>query len=129
MTSFIPDELYQGYIKVPAGRWHTISLPFRDMTLTRLGKMAEVQRDIDGPFELESIGMLPSPKETLLQDVRTAELGGVVLPSHLRGTGFLLADGVDGPFKLEIDSVRAVPEVRAGAAVAEDGRRDESAMT
>jgi hypothetical protein len=57
VSSFFPDELYQGYISgLPGGRWFTLQLPFRDMTLTRLGRMSYVQRDLDGAFALESIG-------------------------------------------------------------------------
>lgn len=56
VKSFFPDELYQGFIKVPANKWLTIQLPFHQMTLTRLGKVADVQRDLDGTFEIESIG-------------------------------------------------------------------------
>lgn len=33
-----------------------MQLPFRDMTLTRLGRLSYVQRDLDGSFTLESIG-------------------------------------------------------------------------
>lgn len=57
VSSFFPDELYQGYISgLPGGRWFTLQLPFRDMTLTRLGRLSYVQRDLDGSFTLESIG-------------------------------------------------------------------------
>lgn len=57
ISSFFPDELYQGYITgLPGGKWFTLQLPFRDMTLTRLGRLSYVQRDLDGSFTLESIG-------------------------------------------------------------------------
>lgn len=59
VSSFFPDELYQGYISgLPGGKWFTLQLPFRDMTLTRLGRLSYVQRDLDSTFTLESIGAL-----------------------------------------------------------------------
>ena len=59
VDSFFPDELYQGYITgLPPGRWWTIQLPFRDMTLTRLGRLSYIQKELDSTFALESIGFL-----------------------------------------------------------------------
>jgi hypothetical protein len=56
VQSFFPDELYQGYITLPKDEWLTIQLPFRNMTVTRLGRVSHLQRDLDGPFRLESLG-------------------------------------------------------------------------
>lgn len=65
VESFFPDELYQGYITgLPAGQWLTIQLPFQDMTLTRLGRMSYIQKELDSTFTLESIGFLIADGKT-----------------------------------------------------------------
>ncbi len=83
VDSFFPDELYQGYITgLPAGRWWTIQLPFRDMTLTRLGRLSYIQKELDSTFALESIGFLvadgkPGPFRL--------EIGGVKAVGRVEG--------------------------------------------
>ncbi len=78
VSSFFPDELYQGYITgLPGGRWFTLQLPFRDMTLTRLGRLSYIQRDLDGGFTLESIGEPASLWVGLDVCVRSICRGGV----------------------------------------------------
>jgi len=65
VESFFPDELYQGYItSLPGGKWLTIQLPFQDMTLTRLGRMSYIQKELDSTFTLESIGFLIADGKT-----------------------------------------------------------------
>jgi len=83
VDSFFPDELYQGYIAgLPAGKWWTIQLPFRDMTLTRLGRLSYIQKELDSTFALESIGFLvadgkPGPFRL--------EIGGVKAVAKIEG--------------------------------------------
>lgn len=91
VDSFFPDELYQGYITgLPAGKWWTIQLPFRDMTLTRLGRLSYIQKELDSTFALESIGFLvadgkPGPFRL--------EIGGVKAVAKIEGRPLEVAVG------------------------------------
>jgi hypothetical protein len=94
VDSFFPDELYQGYITgLPGGRWWTIQLPFRDMTLTRLGRLSYIQKELDSTFALESIGFLvadgkPGPFRL--------EIGGVKAVAKIEGRPLEVAVGGEG---------------------------------
>lgn len=139
VSSFFPDELYQGYMTgLPGGKWLTLQLPFRDMTLTRLGRFSYVQRDLDGAFKLESIGgrtglhachandrlscHRPDPPPFRILPPRAPPPSSPPYsPRHRTNehstitTGFLIADGQSGPFRLEIGGVAAVGAITGRA--------------
>jgi hypothetical protein len=66
VDSFIPGDLYQGYILPPpipegdqssSSGWITFSLPFHAFILTSEGRVREVQRPLDGMIRLKHIGI------------------------------------------------------------------------
>lgn len=90
VSSFIPGDLYQGYINVSAthpdksnictetgGRFERLVLPFNKFALTAFGRLREVQRDLDTDVEVQNVG-------------------------------FGLMDGKDGKFQFDLSSIRAV---------------------
>lgn len=79
--SGIINDLYQGYVRTPAGQWATVSLPLNRLLLTGQGQIRDIQRKWDIGMELKSIG-------------------------------FTIADGVAGPFRLDVAWVSLVSEVR-----------------
>lgn len=79
--SGIINDLYQGYVRTPAGQWSTVSLPLNRLLLTGQGQIRDIQRKWDIGMELKSIG-------------------------------FTIADGVGGPFRLDVAWVSLVSEVR-----------------
>ncbi|GAB5030281.1 nadh:ubiquinone oxidoreductase intermediate-associated protein 30 [Nannochloropsis oceanica] len=119
VDSFFPDELYQGYITgLPAGQWWTIQLPFRDMTLTRLGRLSYIQKELDSTFALESIGFLvadgkPGPFRL--------EIGGVNAVGKVEGRPLdaTVGGGDDGA-----GSSKADEEMREGMQVEEGVERE-----
>ncbi|CAM9928326.1 unnamed protein product [Ectocarpus fasciculatus] len=78
--SGIINDLYQGYVRTPAGQWATVSLPLNRLLLTGQGQIRDIQRKWDIGMELKSIG-------------------------------FTIADGVGGPFRLDVAWVSLVSEV------------------
>ena len=75
--------MYQGYITgLPPGKWWTIQLPFRDMTLTRLGRLSYIQRELDSSFTLESIGFLVADGKS---GDFCLEIGGVAAVAKVEG--------------------------------------------
>ncbi|CAN0128179.1 unnamed protein product [Ectocarpus sp. 12 AP-2014] len=78
--SGIINDLYQGYVRTPAGQWATVSLPLNRLLLTGQGQIRDIQRKWDVGMELKSIG-------------------------------FTIADGVGGPFRLDVAWVALVSEV------------------
>jgi Complex I intermediate-associated protein 30 (CIA30) len=90
VSSFIPGDMYQGYINVPAthkdksticpetgGAFERLVLPFNKFALTGFGRLREMQRDLDSNIEIQTVG-------------------------------FTLADGKDGTFQFDLASIRAV---------------------
>lgn len=90
VSSFIPGDLYQGYINVSAthpdeanicpetgGHFERLVLPFNKFALTAFGRLREVQRDLDTDVEVQNVG-------------------------------FGLMDGKDGKFQFDLSSIRAV---------------------
>ncbi|CAM9727567.1 unnamed protein product [Scytosiphon promiscuus] len=82
--SGILNDLYQGYVRTPPGKWSTVSLPLNRLLLTGQGQIRDIQRKWDTGVELMSLG-------------------------------FTIADGVGGPFRLDVAWVAMVPEVEGGA--------------
>ncbi|CAM9707304.1 unnamed protein product [Phaeothamnion confervicola] len=54
--SFIPDDLYQGFLRTPPGRWVDVEMSFRNMVLTSRGRERDEQRAFDSPQVL-SLGL------------------------------------------------------------------------
>lgn len=79
---------------LPANKWLTIQLPFRDMTLTRLGRLAYIQRELDSSFSLESIGFLVADGKS---GPFRLEIGGIAAVSSV--TGRLMEDQRGGEGK------------------------------
>mmetsp|Transcript_386 Transcript_386/g.1284 ORF Transcript_386/g.1284 Transcript_386/m.1284 type:complete len:107 (+) Transcript_386:205-525(+) len=52
-----PDDLYQGVLAPPAGKWVTIGMPISSLMLSRRGK-PQVRRSLDGSVAMESVGFL-----------------------------------------------------------------------
>ena len=83
MDSMLSDDLYQGYINLDAGEWHTIELPFDRFMVTARGQPRAVQRTMDVHrmltigvtladrkegsfrFEIESIKALPALSDNI----------------------------------------------------------------
>lgn len=78
--SGILNDLYQGYVRTPPGRWSTVTLPLNRLLLTGQGQIRDVQRKWDNGMELKSVG-------------------------------FTIADGIGGPFQLDVAWVSLVPQV------------------
>ena len=104
ISTFMPDDLYQGYITVPAthgpraaicertgGDFVTLFIPFNTMLLTSQGRMREVQRELDGQVKVENVGIT-------------------------------LMDNVDGNFQFDLARIRAVNVVQGE--VVEKGKED-----
>jgi NADH dehydrogenase [ubiquinone] 1 alpha subcomplex assembly factor 1 len=78
-----PENLWQSLIVTPRpGAWTTVAIPFRDLRLTRRGRVEALQFD----FQAEA----------------------------LSGFGVLLADNVEGPFRFEMQYLRAIRNVDPG---------------
>ena len=85
VDSYIPGDVYQGYVKfqpttdttpVEEQDWQLLTHPFREFLLTGDGRVRELQRPLEGFTRLKNIG-------------------------------FLLADGMDGEFEIHIKEVYA----------------------
>lgn len=79
------DDLYQGYIMLEGGEWHTLELPFDRFLLTSRGRARDVQRKMDvdqmlsfgitladqqeGPFSLEIEYIKALPRTTPYLDL------------------------------------------------------------
>jgi hypothetical protein len=74
-----PEHLWQVRLHAPAFTWVTLAVPFRDLVLTKRGRVDEHQFE----FEREA----------------------------LNGFGVLLADGANGPFRFEVQSVAAIRSI------------------
>lgn len=90
VSSFIPGDMYQGYINVPpthrdkaticpetGGSFERLVLPFNKFALTGYGRLREMQRTLDNDIEVQTVG-------------------------------FTLSDGRDGNFQFDLASIRAV---------------------
>jgi NADH dehydrogenase [ubiquinone] 1 alpha subcomplex assembly factor 1 len=78
-----PENLWQSAIVTPRpGAWTTLAIPFRDLRLTRRGRIEALQFD----FQAEA----------------------------LSGFGVLLADNAEGPFRFEMQYLRAIRNVDPG---------------
>eukprot|EP00947_MAST-08B_sp_MAST-8B-sp1_P000363 g363.t1 len=47
MDTLMDDDLYQGFVMVEPGEWHTLELPFDRFLLTARGRPRDVQRKLD----------------------------------------------------------------------------------
>jgi NADH dehydrogenase [ubiquinone] 1 alpha subcomplex assembly factor 1 len=75
-----PENLWQSVVVTPRpGAWTTLAIPFRDLRLTRRGRMEALQLD----FQAEAMS----------------------------GFGILLADNEEGPFRFEMQYLRAIRNV------------------
>eukprot|EP00941_MAST-03F_sp_MAST-3F-sp1_P005703 g5703.t1 len=86
--SFFPDDLHQGYLKVEGddvGEWLNVELPFENLLLTSYGYEKTMGRPVDA--------------------------------SRLKTIGFTVVGGEkeEGPFRLEIESIKALVEMDKGA--------------
>lgn len=84
------EATYVCHLQPPAGRWVTVAAPFPSFLRVSRGHVWGEQR---------------------WEDVDRFDLGRGLNPNELSGLGFLLADGMDGPFSLEVRSVKAVRHI------------------
>jgi len=75
------EATYVCHLQPPAGKWVTVAAPFPSFLRVSRGKVWGEQR---------------------WEDVDRFDLGKGLNPNELSGLGFLLADGLDGPFSLEV---------------------------
>lgn len=76
-----PDFLWQIRLQTDPLKWMTVAFPFRDMVLTRRGRVEMTQHAVER--------------------------------DNVQGWGVLLADGSNGPFKFEMQYLRALREFNA----------------
>lgn len=81
VDAWVPGDLYQGYIfptKKQANKWVTYTLPFKNFLFTSGGRVKDFQ-------------------DQSLQDFES-----------INRIAFLVADGKDGPFQLDIDRIEGI---------------------
>ena len=81
VESFIPGDLYQGFIATGASEeWQDVLLPFSQLLVTSAGRPRDVQRSLDGGVRITTLGLA-------------------------------IADDREGPFRIEVASVSSVKDL------------------
>jgi hypothetical protein len=111
--------MWQTRIVAPPARWTTIAVPFGDMMFTRRGRVELQQREInrdninavsERAAVVAGVSAYPLTAFTRIHSLARLLSLDPPVPRHHPQFGILLADGRNGPFRFEVQWLRALAQ-------------------